>query len=219
MRRLLRRFRWLGLLAIVAVVLGSSYVVADVVLVFQASTSAGGAPSPFRFVDGGNYATASGQGFYARTYPNAQQLSVAATIHGADGASATYLMDVLELHTVAATTTPWTLEIDVSTALVATGVNAAYVSYCRTAPTGIADTGAVLASGTDANGNPWAIYPPACAGEVNEAITAVGTGGTLTVPSGTGAGVAVLYLTFMLAVTNTGATTTTPASLSLLATA
>ncbi len=219
LREVLRRFRWLSLVAIVGAVLATSFVTADVVLVYQATTSAGGTASPFMFVDGGNYATASGLGFYVRTYPNAQQVSVATTVNGADGASATYLMDVLELRTTAATTVAWNLEIDVSTALVASGVNAAYISYCATAPTGVADTGLALSSGTDANGNPWAIYPPVCAGEVNEALTAVGPGAIVPVAAGTASGVSVLYISFLIAVTNTGAATTTPASLSLVATA
>lgn len=205
--------------AVAGILVGSGVVYADVILAYTATSSPAGAASPFEFVNGANYATANGQGFETNTYPNAADVSVAVTFDGAEGALSTYELDTLAVETEAATTAAWTLQISVSTALVATGVNAAWVSYCSVAPTGVADTGAPLASGTDANHNPWAIYPPTCTGtQVNEPLTALGTGGTITVASGTAAHTSVLFISFLVAVTNTGATTTTPASLTVLAT-
>lgn len=202
--------------------MGSSFVAADVILTFQGTTSVGSANAPFRFVNGANYATASGQGFVLNTYPNAQQVSVAATVSGANGAAGTYALDVLEFQTAVATTVAWTVHLDVSAALVATGVNAAYVSYCSAAPTGVPDTGVALSSGTDGNGNPWALYAPTCpAGSVESSLplSAPGTGAVVNVPAGTAAGVSVLYISFLIAVTNTGATTSTPAVMTVEATA
>lgn len=200
--------------------MGAGVVAADVILAYRAFGSVGSAGSPFKFVNGANYATASAQGFQLDTYANAAQTSVTVAVNGADGAASTYTLDTLAFQTVVATTVAWTLNVAVSSALVATGVNAAYVSYCTAAPTGVADTGPALASGIDGNGNPWAIYAPTCAGtQVNLPITAVGSGASIIVASGTGAGVTVLYFSFLLAVTNTGASTTTPATITVLAVA
>lgn len=212
---------WPIFLAVVVVALFSAVLVyGDVIIQYNSTVSTGGTASPFNFVNGGNYVTANGQGFVTNTYPNAQQTSVGVVMNGADGAAGTYALDVLEVDTVAATTTPWTLVLDVSTALVATGVNAAYISYCTVAPTGIADTLAPLSFGTDANGNPWTIFQPLCTGtQYNLPLTALTLGTAVTIPSGTAATTPVLYISFMVAVTNTGATTSTPAAVSLLATA
>ncbi len=210
------------LAAVLGVVVGSSFVAADVILTFQGTSSVGSANAPFRFVNGANYVTANGQGFVLNTYPNAQQVSVAAEVSGANGAAGTYALDVLEFQTAVATTVAWTVHLDVSTALVATGVNAAYLSYCSAAPTGVPDTGAALSTGTDANGNPWTLYAPTCpvgSVESNLPLNAPGTGATVTVPAGTAAGVSVLYISFLIAVTNTGATTSTPAVMTVQATA
>lgn len=212
-RRLLRSLWIVGALLLVT----AGVALANVVLLYQTQTQAGSTTSPFRFVNGGNYATAHGQGFVTNTYPNAQQVSVSAAANGADGASGTYALDVLEIQSSVTTTTAWHLRLDVTTALAATGVNGAYLFYCTLGPTGVPDTGASLAQGTDANGNPWAIFAPTCAGtQVAMSLTAAGSGTAIAFPSLT-AGTNLLFLSFGIAVTNTGATTTTAAGVTLVA--
>ena len=212
-----RRGRWLavavGLLAVAVV--GAA--VADVVLMFQTGEKAGSVGSPFVFANGGNYAAAHAQGLTTNTYPNTQSVSVSAKVAGAAGAYGTYLLDTLELVGNVTSASTWHVHLDVTTALVGTGINAAYVSYCTLAPTGVPDTGAPVASGTDANGNPWAIFPPTCAGTQSTlSLLSVGTGATVALASLT-SGTTVLYLSFLLAVTNTGATTTTAGAVTVVA--
>ena len=203
-------------LAAVVVLLGVTY--ADVILHYQVTTKAAGAPSPFKFVNGGNYAQAHGLGFFTTTYPNAQQVSVATAPSAASGAYGSYLLDVLEIQANATTASGWHLRIDVTTALVATGLNAAYLFYCTTVPTTVPDTGAPLASGTDSHGNPWAIFAPTCAGtQVSISLTATGTGTAIAFASLT-AGTMLLSVAFGMAVTNTGATTTTTGVVTVVAT-
>jgi hypothetical protein len=204
----------LGALALLLVGVG----LGDVVLEYQTSDRAASTASPLKFVDGGNYAAAHTQGLVTNTYPNAQQVSVAVTVDGASGAYGTYVLDTLEVQPTVTTTATWHLHLDVTTALVATGVNAAYLFYCTSAPTAVPDTGASLASGTDANGNPWAIFAPTCAGtQVSLALTAVASG-TVIALTGLTSGTSVLFLSFAMDVTNTGATTTTNAQVTLEAT-
>ncbi|MCI4331111.1 MAG: hypothetical protein L3K19_04610 [Thermoplasmata archaeon] len=192
--------------------------VADVLLLYQGQSKVTGASSPFRFVNGGNYAAANAQGLSTNTYPNTQQVSVSASVTGINGAYGTYLLDVLELQPNVTSAATWHLRVDTTTALVATGVNAAYVFVCTSAPTTVPDTGAPVASGTDVRGNPWAIFAPTCAGsQYGDSLTAV-TAGTSQTFVGVTAGTSLLYLSFALAVTNTGAATTTPASLTFVAT-
>jgi hypothetical protein len=210
-----RRPRWLAisLALVVAALVGAA--IADVVLMYQTGEKAGSVPSPLDFANGGNYAAANAQGLTTNIYPNAQRVSVSATVNGAAGAYGTYMLDTLEVVGNVATAATWHLRLDVTTALVGTGINAAYVSYCTLAPSGVPDTGAPLASGTDANGNPWAIFGPTCAGtHFTHSLLAAGAGGTVNV-AGLTAGTTVLYLSFLLAVTNTGATTTTAAAMTL----
>ncbi len=210
-----RRLLWATLAILAAGAIGVS--AASVFLIYQANTSVSGATSILRFVNGGNYVSAHAEGFATNTYPNAAQVSVGVTMTGADGASSTYALDTLEVQAQAASAFAWHLRIDVSSALVATGVNAAYLFYCTAAPTGVSDTGAPLASGTDVNGNPWAIFAPTCAGGVTSLpLSVVGTGATANFAT-LAAAQTLLYISFGVAVTNTGATTTTAASLSLVA--
>ncbi|MCI4319404.1 MAG: hypothetical protein L3K23_04625 [Thermoplasmata archaeon] len=212
-----RRGRWLALaVSLLAVgVVGAA--VADVVLMFQTGEKAGSVGSLFVFANGGNYAAAHAQGLATNTYPNVQSVSVSAKVSGAAGAYGTYLLDTLELVGNITSATTWHVHLDVTTALVGTGLNAAYVSYCSQLPTGVPDTGVPISSGTDGNGNPWAIFAPTCAGTQSTlSLLAVGTGATVTVTSLT-SGTTVLYVSFLLAVTNTGATTTTAGALTVVA--
>ncbi|MCI4350245.1 MAG: hypothetical protein L3K15_01855 [Thermoplasmata archaeon] len=212
-----RQVRWLAVaITLVAVgTVGAAW--ADVVLMFQTGERAGSVGSPFVFANGGNYASANAEGLTTNTYPNAQSVSVTAAINGAAGAYGTYLLDTLEIVGNITTGATWHLHLDVTTALVGTGINAAFVSYCTSAPTGVPDTGVTLASGTDANGNPWAIFGPTCAGtHFAHSLLAVGPGGAVTIV-GLTSGTTVVYVSFLLAVTNTGATTTTAAALTLVA--
>lgn len=216
-RRLPRRILALLLgVAVVGTLLSVGY--ADVILTYHGSASVSGTTSPFQFVNGANYATAEGQGFTVNTYPNAQQASVAASVSGADGAYGTYVLDTLEVAATVTSTATWSVSIAVSTPLVATGVNAAYVFYCTAAPTGVALTGTPLASGTDANGNPWAIYAPTCPGtQTSLSLLASGSGTPLTL-TGLTSGTSVIFFSFAVAVTNSGASTTTAAGITLEAT-
>jgi hypothetical protein len=217
-RSRLRRRTLALLLGILVVGTIASVGYADVILTYHGSASVSGTTSPFEFVNGGNYATANGQGFSVNTYPNAQQASVATSVSGADGAYGTYVLDTLEVASTVTTSATWSVSVAVSTPLVATGVNAAYVFYCTAAPTGVSLTGTPLASGTDANGNPWAIYAPTCPGsQTSLSLLASGSGTPLSL-TGLTSGTSVLYFSFAVAVTNTGATTTTAASITLEAT-
>ncbi len=193
--------------------------VSELVLDYTTSGHVAGATSPFEFVNGGDFATASSLGFVVNSYPNAQQVSVSSSVSGADGAYGTYLLDVLELQSTGTSTVAWNLSFSVVAPLVATGVSAAYFFACTTVPTGVPVSGTPLASGTDANGNPWAIFPPTCAG-TSSALSLLSAGaGTLIPLAGTTAGATVLYCSFALAVTNTGSSTTTAAQLVLSASA
>ncbi len=216
-RRLPRRILAAVLgVAVLGALLSVGY--ADVILTYHGSASVSGTTSPFQFVNGANYATAEGQGFAVNTYPNAQQASVAASVSGADGAYGTYVLDTLEVAAAVTSTATWSLSIAISTPLVATGVNAAYVFYCTAAPTGVTLTGTPLASGTDANGNPWAIYAPTCPGtQTSLSLLASGSGTPLTL-TGLTSGTSVIFFSFALAVTNSGASTTTAAGITLEAT-
>ena len=216
-RRLPRRILAAVLgVAVLGALLSVGY--ADVILTYHGSASVSGTTSPFQFVNGANYATAEGQGFTVNTYPNAQQASVAASVSGADGAYGTYVLDTLEVAAAVTSTATWSLSIAISTPLVATGVNAAYVFYCTAAPTGVTLTGTPLASGTDANGNPWAIYAPTCPGtQTSLSLLASGSGTPLTL-TGLTSGTSVIFFSFALAVTNSGASTTTAAGITLEAT-
>ncbi len=216
-RRLPRRILAAVLgVAVLGALLSVGY--ADVILTYHGSASVSGTTSPFQFVNGANYATAEVQGFTVNTYPNAQQASVAASVSGADGAYGTYVLDTLEVAAAVTSTATWSLSIAISTPLVATGVNAAYVFYCTAAPTGVTLTGTPLASGTDANGNPWAIYAPTCPGtQTSLSLLASGSGTPLTL-TGLTSGTSVIFFSFALAVTNSGASTTTAASITLEAT-
>ncbi len=216
-RRLPRRILAAVLgVAVLGALLSVGY--ADVILTYHGSASVSGTTSPFQFVNGANYATAEGQGFTVNTYPNAQQASVAASVSGADGAYGTYVLDTLEVAATVTSTATWSVSIAISTPLVATGVNAAYVFYCTAAPTGVTLTGTPLASGTDANGNPWAIYTPTCPGtQTSLSLLASGSGTPLTL-TGLTSGTSVIFFSFALAVTNSGASTTTAAGITLEAT-
>jgi hypothetical protein len=218
-RSLRRQQFWVlgGTALAVGLLLAAGLGLADVVLFYQVQSTVGGTSSPFKFVNGGNYAAAHTQGLVTATYPNAQQVSVSESISGANGAYGSYVLDVLELQPTVTGAASWHYHVDVTRALVATGVNAAYVFYCTTAPTTVPDTGVPLASGTDANGNPWAIFAPTCAGtQVSLPLTALGTGTTIAI-SGTTSGTSLIFLSFGLAITNTGATTTTSALLTAVA--
>lgn len=219
-RNFIRGNRRLGILAIgiaIAVVVGVGS--ADVILSYHSGDSIGpGAPSPFRFVNGADYPTAAAEGFVTNTYPNGAQVSVSTTLNGADGAYGTYLLDVLEVQATATETNTWALNLAVSTPLVASGLNAAYLFYCSQAPTGVPITSPPLSSGTDANGNPWAIYPVSCPGTGGYVpLTSIANGPVTVTLNGIHAGTSVLYISFGLAVTNAGSVTTTPGAVTLLA--
>jgi hypothetical protein len=212
-----RRSRWTAIAVTLLAVATVGAAVADVVLMFQTGEKAGSVGSPLIFANGGNYAAAHAQGLTTNTYANAQSVSVTAALNGAAGAYGTYMLDTIEVVGNVATAATWHLHLDVTTALVGTGLNAAYVSYCSVAPTTVPDTGVPLASGTDVNGNPWAIFAPTCAGtQFTHSLLALGSGGTVTVV-GLTAGTTVLYLSFLLAVSNTGVSTTTAAAMTLVA--
>lgn len=210
----------LGVLAILGLLLAAGTVSAEVVLRYSATSTVGTLATPFEFENGAGYATEHAEGYTTVTYSSAQDIAATIVYTAGDGGYGSYLLQVIALETTVATTQAWTLSVEVSTALVATGVNAAWISYCTAAPTGVPATGATLAAGTDANGNVWALYAPTCAGtEANLGLTAVGIGAGVPLASGTAANTAVLYISLLTAVTNTGATTTTPAAISVEATA
>ena len=123
----------------------------------------------------------------------------------------------MQVETVVATTTAWTLSIAVDTALVGTNINAAYISYCTQAPTAVNDDAAPVAS-SNAAADPWTIYAPTCAGtQVNVPMTAVGVGASVPVANGVPAGTSVLFVSLLLSSGNAAATTTTPGALNLVA--
>ncbi|MCI4360286.1 MAG: hypothetical protein L3J91_01140 [Thermoplasmata archaeon] len=192
---------------------------ADVVLQYQAQTRVSGTGSPFKFVNGANYVAANSQALITTTYPNAQQVALSSAVSGASGAYGTYLLDVVELKANASSAAAWHLRIDVTTALVAPGVNAAYLFYCSLNPSAVPDSGASLAQGTDANGNPWAVFAPTCAGTQGSlSLLSTGAGPATVNLVGLTSGTTLLYLSYGLAITNTGARTTTASVATLVAT-
>ena len=192
--------------------------VGDVALLYTSSPSVAGVRSPLKFVAGGNYASANAEGFGTLTFPNAAQTSFALTVNAADGVYGTYLLDLVELLAQSNTTTGWHLHLDVVRALAGTGINAAWLFGCTVAPTGVPDTGTALAAGTDAAGDPYAVFAPTCPGTATAiALTATGTGGSVAV-GGLRYGTTELYLSIGLAITAAGATTTTAATVVLTAT-
>ncbi len=209
------------LLLLVATLGLSGLVAAHVVVQSSASSVAGGQTAPFRFADPPNYAPVLGLGIQSNSFPNAAATSVQLTLNGYAGSSGTFALDTLEVETVAATTVAWTVHLDVSVPMAASGVNTLWVSYCNRAPTAIPDSGTPLASGTDASGDPWAVFAPTCpAGSIESNLELTGAGPTagavVTVAAGTAAARPVLYLSFLWAVGSTGVTTTTPAVVSVV---
>jgi hypothetical protein len=202
---------------VVGLLFATAIVDATAVLVYTGHGQTGtDAASPFRFINGANYATVNGLGFQTDTFPSAGQVSIAVAAVGVDGAAGTYDLDTIEVQTVAATASAWTLSLSVSTPIIGTGINAAYVSYCTVAPTGVNDGAAPLAS-SGAAGDPWSIYAPTCAGtQVNVDLLAAGVGTSIPVANGVAAGTSVMFLSLLLSVSNTGATTTTAAQISLV---
>jgi hypothetical protein len=201
--------------AILAVTLLVANVLGDVAIFYAGSTTLGGAKSPMRFINGGNYASASAEGFVTVTYPTTQQVGLTAAVKSADGAYGTYLLDVVEVEALTNSTSTWDLRLDVVTALVATGVNAAWVFDCTVAPTAVPDSGTPLGSGTDSSGDAWAIFAPTCAGSQESlSMLAAGTGTTIALPKLVYAS-SILFLSFGVAVASGGATTTTAATLVL----
>ncbi len=199
----------------------SGLVAAHVVVQASASSVAGGETAPFRFANPANYAPVLGLGIQSNSFPNAADTSVQVALRGYAGSSGTYALNTLVVQTVATTTVAWTVHLDVSVPMVASGVNTMWVSYCSRAPTAIPDSGTPLASGTDASGNPWAVFAPTCpAGSVESSLELTGAGPTagavVTVPAGTAAARSVLFLSFLWAVGSTGVTTTTPAVVSIV---
>lgn len=209
------------LLLLVATLGLSGLVAAHVVVQSSASSVAGGKIAPFRFANPANYAPVLGLGIQTNSFPNAAATSVQLTLNGYAGSSGTYALDTLEVETVAATTVAWSVHLDVSVPMVASGVNTLWVSYCNKVPSAIPASGTPLASGTDASGNPWAVFAPTCpVGSIESSLELTGAGPTagavVTVAAGTGAAQPVLYLSFLWAVGSTGVTTTTPAVVSIV---
>lgn len=211
--------RLIGVLAAIgtlAVVIGTATAV--VVLQYRTANHASSASSPFVFVPGGNAAIDHTEGLVTVSIPGPTSVTATVQQTGPKGAMGGYALDVLELQARVTSLNGWHFRVSVQTALAGTGINAAFVSYCTQAPTTVPATGAALASGVDANGNPWSIFAPTCAGaSASVSVTSVGVGAPIAVASTT-TGTSVLYISFAVAVTNTGATTTTAAALTLLAT-
>lgn len=189
----------------------------EVALYYQTSPQAAGAPSPLRFVDGGNYASASTEGLLTVTFPTSQQVGFSATVRGVDGGYGTYLLDVVELQARTNSSIAWSLSLSVTQAMAATGLNAAYLFYCTSVPTGVPTTGTALASGTDAAGDPWAVYAPTCAGtSVSLPLTSTGAGSSIAL-AGLTFGTSVLFLSFATDVASGGLGPVTSATVVLSA--
>jgi hypothetical protein len=205
-------------LAVVGTALLATNVVGEVVLLFSSTSTVSGTRSPLRFIDGGNYASAVAEGLVTVTFPSTAQTALSASVEGADGAFGTYLLDVIEVQALQNTTGPWALHLDVVKPIAGTGISAAWVFDCTLAPSGVPDSGAPLANGTDAAGDPWSVYAPTCAGtQSGLSMMTPGTGLTLALPKLV-FGTSVLFLSFAVAVAGSGASTTVPAILVLSAT-
>lgn len=205
------------IVACLATLGGSAF--ANSVLLYHSPDRAASAGSPFGFVNGANYATVHGSGFLTNSYANSQQLSVTVSTLGADGAYGTYAIDVLDVKALVTSGTTWTLEMAVRSPLTGTGANAAYLFYCTVAPGGVPASGTPIASGVDSLGNPWAILAPTCAGTSGAVSLLTSSAGAIVRLSGITTGTTVLYCSFGIDVTSTGASTTAPASVELLANA
>ncbi|MCI4367461.1 MAG: hypothetical protein L3K08_06895, partial [Thermoplasmata archaeon] len=144
-----------------------------------------------------------------------QQVGFTAAVKGANGAYGTYLLDMIEVEALANTSTGWHAHLAVVSPIVGTGINAAYVFACATAPTAVPDSGAALASGTDAAGDVWAMYAPTCRGtQSSSSLLIAGTGTTIALP-GLVYGSSILFLSFAVAVSSAGASTTAAATVVL----
>lgn len=199
----------------------SGLVAAHVVVQNSASSAAGGTNAPFQFANAPNYPRANGLGVVTDAFPSATDTAVLVSLSGFSGSFGSYALDTLEVVTVARTSVAWTLHLDVSVPIAGSGINALWVSYCSRAPTQVPATGTPLASGTDINGNPWAIFAPTCPGGAIESsldVTGAGpiVGAPVNVPAGRAAGNVVLYISFLWAVGSTGVTTTTPGVVTLV---
>jgi hypothetical protein len=192
-------------------------VAGDVALLFSGSTQSSGAKTPLMFINGANYAAANAEGFVTVAYATTQQVSLSASVRGANGAYGSYLLDVVEVEAVANTSLGWHLHLDVTKALAATGVNALYLFDCTASPTAVPDTGPTLASGTDVAGDPWAIFSPTCTGTQGAtSLLSAGTGLNIPIPA-LAFGQSVLYLSFALSVSSGGASTASAATITLIA--
>jgi hypothetical protein len=213
-RRSIFRTLVVGIGIIVAAVLVVN-VLGEVALLYSGGTTIAGARSPLRFTDGGDYASASAEGMVMVTFPTTQQVGFTAAVKGANGAYGTYLLDMVEVEALTNTSTGWHAHLAVVSPIVGTGINAAYVFACTTAPTAVPDSGAALASGTDAAGDVWAIYAPSCLGtQSSSSLLISGTGSTIALP-GLVYGSSILFLSFAVAVSSAGASTTAAATVVL----
>ncbi len=188
-----------------------------VVLLYSTAPQVATLASPFRFVDGANYASSSSEGFVTASFPTSQQVGFSATVHGVAGAEGTYVLDAIELQARTNSTLGWHLGFSVVQPMAATGLNAAYLFYCTAAPSGVTPTGTPLASGTDSAGDFWSISAPTCAGTA-ASLSLTSTGSGTAIPfSALTFGTSELYLSFAGDLASGGLGTVTPAEVVLTA--
>jgi hypothetical protein len=209
----------LGLASLGAVAVAVAAGVTGAVLLAPASSRTGATQvNPFVFALGPNYPSDSAENAVALAVVAPSAVSVSGTVYGSNGSLARYSLDVLVVQANRSTASPWHLTLSTAVALVGSGVNAAFAFACTQPMTGVAPPNPPVSTGTDSHGDPWRIVAPTCAGvERSLSLTLVAPGVAIPVGSPIGGGT-VLYLSFAVAVEDTGAGIGTPGTLTLVAT-
>jgi hypothetical protein len=189
------------------------------VWLIQSDASAAGPnrSNPLVFALGPNYASAAAEKVVSLTVVPPNSVAVTGTVSGSNGSLGRYALDVLLVRANVATSSTWRLTLSTTTALTGPGVNAAFAFVCTLAMTGVAPNNPAVSSGTDSHGDPWRIVAPTCAGtERSISLTTASVGIPVSVGALT-AGSTVLYVSFALALLDTGPGVGTPGTLTLVA--
>jgi hypothetical protein len=174
--------------------------------------------NPLVFALGPNYASDAAEKAVSLSVVSPSAVAVAGTVSGSNGSLARYSLDVLVVQANRTTSATWHLTISTATAVTGAGVNAAFVFVCTLPMTAVAPNHPAVSTGTDSHGDPWRIVAPTCAGtEQAISLTTVAAGTPIPIGALT-LGSAVLYLSFAVAVLDTGPGVGTPGAVTLMAT-
>jgi hypothetical protein len=174
--------------------------------------------NPFVFALGPNYASDAAENAVALTVVAPADVTVTGTVSGSNGSLARYALDVLVINANRNTASTWHVGLSTTTALTGAGVNAAYAFLCTRTMSRVAPVNPPLSTGIDSHGDPWRIVAPTCAGvERSISLTSVSSG--VAIPLGAlVTGSTVLYVSFAVALLDSGPGIGSAGTLTLVAT-